>query len=232
MKADRSRPRRRAAAPLGVALLAGLVLSACGGSSSGNGKSTSASAKTGSSPSASTGASGAAGRRSALETCLKEHGVTLPSFAGRPGASGAGGFGRFGASGATGFHRFGASGATGFHHFGASGAAGFPGGRFAGNSKDAAAFKACGADFTGGFGGGGIARPSAGFSASSAADRAAVTKYVACVRSHGFDLPNPNLTGKGPVFSTTQVNRSSAKFIAANSACESLLKFSGSGSST
>lgn len=229
MKADRSRLRRGAAAPLGVALLAGLVLGACGGSSSGK-TSTSASAKTGSSPSTSTGASGAAGRRSALETCLKQHGVTLPSFAGRPGGFGASG--RFGASGASGFHRFGASGATGFHRFGASGAAGFPGRGLAGNSKYAAAFKACGADFAGGFGGGGFARPSAGFSASSAADRAAVTKYVACVRSHGYDLPNPNFTGKGPVFSTTQVNRSNAKFIAANSACESLLKFSGSGSST
>lgn len=226
MKADRPRLRRGALAPLGVALIAGLVLSACGGSSSGSG--TSASAKTGSSPSGATGASGSATRRSALAACLKQHGVTLPSAAGRPGGFGASG--RSGPSGASGFRRFGASGASGFHRFGASGASGFGGGGFlGGNSKDAAAFKACAADVGGGSGPGGFARPSAGFSASSTADRTAVTNYVACVRKHGYDLPNPNFSGKGPVFSTTQVNRSSAKFIAANSACESLLKFSGGG---
>jgi hypothetical protein len=168
-------------------------------------------------------------RRSALATCLKQHGVTLPSAAGRPGGFGASG--RSGPRGASGFHRFGASGASGFHRFGASGASGFGGAGFlGGNTKDAAAFKACAADLGGGFGRGGVTRPSAGFSASSAADRTAVTNYVACVRKHGYDLPNPNFSGKGPVFSTTQVNRSSAKFVAANSACEGLLKFSGGGS--
>jgi hypothetical protein len=112
-----------------------------------------------------------------------------------------------------------------------SGASG-PRGFFAGNSKFASAFRACGGQFgRGGFAGGGFARPggsSAGvFNAKSAADRQAVDKYVACVRAHGFDLPAPNFSGTGPVFSTAKVDTHSAKFVAASTACQSLLTFGG-----
>jgi hypothetical protein len=52
-----------------------------------------------------------------------------------------------------------------------------------------------------------------------------VTKYVACVDEHGFKLPAPNLTGKGPVFNSSQVSQSDPKFVAASKACASLLQF-------
>ena len=61
--------------------------------------------------------------------------------------------------------------------------------------------------------------------------RANVTKYVTCVRQHGYNLPNPNFSGKGPVFPSNI--RSNAKFQAASRACQSLLvppRPSGSGS--
>jgi hypothetical protein len=47
------------------------------------------------------------------------------------------------------------------------------------------------------------------------------------VRQHGFDLPAPNFSGKGPVFNTSQVDTHSAKFTAASAACMSLLTFGG-----
>jgi hypothetical protein len=56
-----------------------------------------------------------------------------------------------------------------------------------------------------------------------------VTKYAACVRRHGFDLPTPNFSGKGPVFNTSQVDTTSPKFVAASRPCQSLLTFAGSG---
>ena len=235
MTADRPRFRARAAAATGIALLAAAALAACGGSSSGAGTNPSASTTT---PASATGASGTANTaasRTALEKCLKSHGVAVPTFAGRPGGFGAsgrfgttGGFGpsgRFGASGRAGagafFRRLGASG-----RFGSTGASG-PGGFLAGNSKRAAAFKACGVDFGRGFGGG-FARPGAaaggGFNVNTAAGRAAVTRFVACVRRHGYDIPNPNLSGTGPVYTSTEVNRSNPKFISASNACASLLR--------
>jgi hypothetical protein len=82
-------------------------------------------------------------------------------------------------------------------------------GRVANNPKLRAAFRACGARF--GFGGGQKFRLS----------RAAITKYVTCVRQHGYNLPDPNLSGKGPVFPSNI--RRNAKFQAASRACQSLL---------
>ena len=101
------------------------------------------------------------------------------------------------------------------------------GGRFANNPKLRAAFQACGAQFgfRGGAGGGFRRRLS----------QAAVTKYVTCVRQHGYNLPKPNFSGKGPVFPANI--RNNAKFQAASRACQSLLaparpSGSGSGSGT
>jgi hypothetical protein len=230
MKVERPRLQHRPAAAAAVALIAAVALAACGGSSGGS--KPPASANTG----ATSGSTGAIAGRSALEACLKQHGVTLPSFAGRggfagrPGVGASGRFGtsgRFGATGVSGRLRrfgFGASG-----RFGASGASG-PRGFFAGNSKFAAAFRACAADDPGGFPArGGFARPGAngagGFNVKSAADRAEVERYVACVRQHGFDIPAPNFSGQGSVFSTAKVDTHSAKFITASNACQSLLTF-------
>ena len=151
-------------------------MTACGSSSN-----------TGSASSSSTSASAAAGaatagrsaaNRTKLVACLKSHGVTLPS---RPaGAPAGGGYGAGGGGGGTppaGTRRPGAGG--GF--FGG-------GGRFANNPKLQAAFKACGAQ---GFGAG---------ARRFSLNHAAVTKFVACVKQHGYTLPAPNFSGKGSIF--------------------------------
>ncbi len=83
------------------------------------------------------------------------------------------------------------------------------GGGFAANPKLRAAFQACGARF--GAGGARRFRPSS----------TTVTAFVACVRRHGYNMPNPNLSGSGPVFPSSI--RTDPKFIAAAKPCESLL---------
>jgi hypothetical protein len=55
--------------------------------------------------------------------------------------------------------------------------------------------------------------------------RQAITKFAACVRQNGYDLPAPNFSGKGPVFDPTKVNRSDPKFMAAARKCQGLLRF-------
>ncbi len=188
-----------------VLALSGLI-AACGsagGSSSTTGTSTTASAA------ASGGAGGAGGanpaRRAALVACLKQHGVTLPA---RPPGAGGGAAGNGGGAGANG------TGTTPRRGL-------FGGGGFAANPKLRAALQACGARF--GFGGGARFRLA----------RANITKYVTCVRQHGYNLPNPNFSGKGPVFPANI--RTNPKFQAASRACQSLLvppRPSGSGGGT
>ena len=86
------------------------------------------------------------------------------------------------------------------------------GGPGAPSAKFQAAFKACGASAPS-RGGGGFARP-------------AVTKYVTCVRQHGYALPKPNFSGQGSVFPASV--QSNTKFQSANRACQNLLRPSGS----
>jgi hypothetical protein len=45
---------------------------------------------------------------------------------------------------------------------------------------------------------------------------------VACVRQHGFNMPNPNFSGKGSVFPPSI--RSDPKFASASRACATLLR--------
>jgi len=78
-----------------------------------------------------------------------------------------------------------------------------------------AALKKCGA--------GNLPRGGAG-AFNSAAARAGLTKYAACLRKNGINVPAPNTTGKGPVFSTKGIDTSSSKFKAAQSKCQSDLK--------
>jgi len=77
-----------------------------------------------------------------------------------------------------------------------------------------AALKKCGA---GNFGGraGGVNSPTA---------RAALAKYATCMRQNGINVPEPNTSGKGPVFNTKGIDTSSSKFKAAQSKCQSDLK--------
>jgi hypothetical protein len=59
---------------------------------------------------------------------------------------------------------------------------------------------------------------------NSASARAGLVKYAACLRQNGINVPEPNTTGKGPVFSTKGIDTSSSKFKAAQSKCQSDLK--------
>ena len=59
---------------------------------------------------------------------------------------------------------------------------------------------------------------------NSEAGKAALTKYVACMRENGVSLPTPNTSGKGPVFNTKGVNTTSATFTSAQSKCQSDLR--------
>jgi hypothetical protein len=192
-------------------LALGCLIAACG--SAGSASSSSSTGTTTASAAAGDGSPGGANpaRRAALVACLKQHGVTLPA---RPPGAGGGAPGGGTGTGTTG---------TGTNGTGTTPRRGFfGGGGFAGNPKIRAALQACGARF--GFGGGRFRGTLA---------RANVTKYVTCVRQHGYNLPNPNFSGKGPVFPANI--RSNAKFQAASRACQSLLvppRPSGSGSST
>ena len=187
-----------------VALAAGCLLAACGSSSGGSGATTATTGTT--STTASASAAGAGGpnsaRRAALVACLKQHGITLPARPpGTPGG-GAGGSGSAGGAGGSGGTGTGTTPRRGFF---------FGGGGPAANPKLRAAFQACGARF--GFGGGARFR--------GRLSRTAITNYVACVRQHGYNLPNPNFSGKGPVFPANI--RTNAKFQAASRACQNLL---------
>jgi hypothetical protein len=225
-----------------AALALGCLIAACGSASNSSG-SAGASSTTGTTASAAAGGAGGANpaRRAALTACLKQHGVTLPARP--PGAPGGGpppggGTGTGTGTGTTGTGTTGTgtgttgpgTGTTGTGT-GTTGTGTTPGrgffgggGGFANNPKLRAAFQACGARF--GFGG-------AGDGFRGRLTRTNITKYVSCVRQHGYNLPNPNFSGKGPVFPANI--RSNAKFQAASRACQSLLvppRPSGSGSGT
>ena len=86
-----------------------------------------------------------------------------------------------------------------------------PRGFFSNNPQAQAAFRACGANF--GFRGGGARR--------RRISPQAIQSYVTCVRQHGYNLPNPNLSGTGPVFPASI--RSNPKFQAASRVCQNLL---------
>jgi hypothetical protein len=49
--------------------------------------------------------------------------------------------------------------------------------------------------------------------------KAALAKFAACMRENGVKLPEPNTSGKGPIFNTKGVNTASAQFKAADTKC-------------
>jgi hypothetical protein len=195
---------RRVAVAL-VTLVASGALAACGSaSSSSTTSSTTASASSGSSSGSSTAGGGAASgpnsaKRAQLVSCLKSHGVTLPA---RPAGAGAPP-GAGGGSG-TGTTGTGTTPRRGFF-FGGGGARNI-------SPKMQAAFKACGANF--GFRGG-----AGGF--RGRISHTAITSFVTCVKQHGYNLPSPNFSGKGPIF--PQSVETNAKFQAAAKSCSHLL---------
>ena len=207
-----------------VVLALGGLIAGCGSASS---TSTTSSTTT---ASAAAGGGASSSQRAALVACLKQHGVTLPARPpgapnGPPGSGGSnGGTGTGTGTGTTGTGT-GTTG-TGTTGTGTTPRRGFFGGGrgFANNPKLRAAFQACGAKF--GFRGRGQ-----GF--RGRLSRTNITKYVTCVRQHGYNLPNPNFSGKGPIFPANI--QSNKKFQTASRACQSLLvppRPSGSGSGT
>lgn len=142
--------------------------------------------------------SSASAARTKLVACLKAHGVTLPSRPGGPRRPPNGGQGRPPGGG---------------YFFGGGGAGRSGRGRFAANPKLQAAFKACG---------GTHAFPGRRRFQIS---HATITKFVACVKQHGYNLPAPNFSGKGPVFPAKIAKN--ATFQKASRSCASLLRPSG-----
>jgi hypothetical protein len=106
-------------------------------------------------------------------------------------------------------HPAGGSGGRQGFFFGGGGGAGS---RFANNPKLRAAFAACG---------GGRGFRGHRFTL----DHAAVAKFVACVKQHGYNLPAPNFSGRGPIFPAGIEHNS--KFQAAARACQADLRPAG-----
>jgi hypothetical protein len=75
-----------------------------------------------------------------------------------------------------------------------------------------AAIKKCGAGGEFRRGGGRLQNP---------AYQAALTKFAACMRENGVNVPAPNTSGNGPIFSTKGLNTTSAQFRSAELKCRS-----------
>jgi hypothetical protein len=196
-----SRTFRPAALALVVAATA-VLLAACGSSSNtGSSSATSSGAAAASAGGASSGAGGSSAARSKFVACLKAHGVTLHARPAGARQRPPGGYGEGGAPGF--FFGGGAGGASG------KGTGGAPPGRsrFA-NPKFRAALQACG---------GGQFRQR-----RAILNHAAVTKFAACVKQHGYNLPAPNFSGKGPIFPANIARHK--QFQAAAKACASDLR--------
>jgi hypothetical protein len=157
----------------------------------------SSSASTTRAASAATSASaGTPAVRSKFSACLKSHGVNLPA---RPAGA------RRRAPGSAGGYGGGFGGGGGFF-----GGGGGPGRTV--NPKLRAAIQACG-------GGQGFR------GRRLALSHAAVQRFVACVKQHGYSLPAPNFSGTGPVFPRSI--ESKAAFRTASRACASVLRPTG-----
>jgi len=211
-----TRSRRPAAAALLIMLLACIGLAACGGSSSTTSSNTNAAstgtASTGASSTGSSTSTPGTGRGparfAAMRECLQKSGVTLPPRtpgSGRPpGAPGAGGFLGGGAKAGEGS--------------GAGGGPALPKGVT--RAQFEAALKKCGG---GGGGGGGRFLRSGAARFNSPVFRQALAKYASCLRQNGVNVPVPNTSGKGPVFSTKGLNTSSPQFKTATTKCRGAL---------
>lgn len=60
-------------------------------------------------------------------------------------------------------------------------------------------------------------------SPGSGAFRSALAKFAACLRHNGVNMPGPNTSGKGPVFSTKGINTKGSQFRTATSKCRGVL---------
>jgi hypothetical protein len=181
-----------------VLLLACLGLAACGGSSSSSTTSANASATTAGGATGTGTGTGTrvpgASRFKALRECLQKNGITLPKRA--PGQ-----------------RRPGGPGGPGGFLGGAGGGPRLPSGVT--RAQYEAAIKKCGG---GAFAGGTAAR------LKNPAYLAALTKFAACMRENGVNVPAPNTSGNGPIFDTKGLNTASAQFRTAETKCSSDLR--------
>lgn len=193
--------RKAAAAALPVLLLACIGLAACGSSST---KSTStntatSAASTGAQTSPPGGASGpsgpGAGRFAAVRECLAKNGITLPRRA--PGQRPGGRAGGFLGAGPAGAGPQLPKGVT--------------------RAQYEAALKKCGGFPAGGRFRGGATR------LQSPAFKQALKSFASCLRQNGVNIPEPNTSGKGPIFSTKGIKIASPQFRAADSKCRGVL---------
>jgi hypothetical protein len=209
-----------------LVLVAGFTIAACGSSSSSS--SAGASSAGAGTTTTSTGTSTTAGRggfaslTTTQRSCLKAKGVTLPT----------GGAHGFGGAGGTGTFTRPAGGFGGGAPAGGTSTTGAPGGRPGGfggapgaSTKFAAAFKACGVSFGGGFHGGFGAGGRTGAVSSTA-----IKAFVACVDQHGYTVKNVNTSGQGAVLPASL--QKNAKFLAAAKSCTSLLRRGGTAGGT
>ncbi|MDX8151066.1 hypothetical protein SK069_05640 [Patulibacter brassicae] len=172
--------------------------------------------------------------RAKIQACLKEKGVELPE---RPAGAGGGSGGPADGGGGPGGYGppDGAGGPSGGPPDGPPGG-GLPGdgaGRTrtsptppgggmssADREKFQKALQECGGASMNGRGGMGGRRPNM----DSAEDRKRVRAYVTCVRKNGYDLPDPDFSGNGPIFDPDDVDRDDATFRKASAACQSELR--------
>lgn len=188
-----------------LAIVAALAVAGCGGSSGSSSSSSSSEASTGAGSEAGGNAPGGFEISEETRSCLKEKGVELPE----PGQGGELPEGGPPSGGPP-----------------EGGEAPSFGG--AGGAQMQEAFKECGVEVPEG----GQGKPAGAPDMNSAAFRESLKKYVACVRENGYELPEPNLSGEGPVFDESEVNQEDPKFKAASEKCQTLLRGAGgSGSS-
>jgi hypothetical protein len=211
-----STPRRKPTAliALAIMLLACAGLTACGSSSpstsstAANAAATSTPAQgaaatktsgagaTGTTPSTPPPAPAGASRFAAVRECLAKNGVTLPA---RP-----------------------RGGTPGALLGGARPSGGFKPPKGMTSAQYQEVLKKCGG---GGFRPGNFHRGAGGArrAFNSARFRQAITSFAACLRQNGIDIPAPNTSGKGPVFSTKGINTASPKFKQAEVKCRPAL---------
>lgn len=190
-------PWRRS--PLGLAMLlaivAALLVAGCGGSSD-DGTSEDTSASSSEQSGGSGGGPGGFEIDDEARACLEESGVEIPEM----GEGEMGGEPPQGEMPPSGEAPEGGEPPQGF-----------------GGEDQQKAFEECGIDMSQGGGGPG------GADTDSPEFRESIEEYVACVRENGYDLPDPNLSGEGPVFKESEVDQDDPDFKAANEECQSLI---------
>lgn len=202
-----------------MAALVALAVGACGGGDASSTSSATETATNGSDSASSTRGGPGNGFMSAeVRDCLKKAGVDLPQAPQGAGDGPSGTVPDGGAGLPSGAPPQGDNGSPS----GAPPEGGFPGqgGDLSQQDREAlqAALKKCGVDVRPGQAGGRAP------DIDDAAYQQRVRDYVACVRDNGYDLPDPDFSGNGPVFDDKEVDRTSQAFQDASRKCQDRLR--------